>query len=177
MAPFSADASNTAVRATTPEPAKSRAREWLSGLSLACYGSIVLLATLWPTPLDKGYESSIARLLTVLHHNGIPEWFGYNKLEFSANIVIFIPLGFMIALLLPRRLWWLALLICPALSTCIELTQATFLAARFATVTDVISNSIGGVLGTIVAFLLRAIVYTRDEKVIAHALWGQNARR
>ena len=82
-----------------------------------------------------------------------------------------------IALLLPRRLWWLALLICPALSTCIELTQATFLAARFATVTDVISNSIGGVLGTIVAFLLRAIVYTRDEKVIAHALWGQNARR
>ena len=133
--------------------------------------------TLWPTPLDKGYESSINRVLAVMHNNGVPGWFGYNKLEFSANILMFVPLGFLIAMLLPGRVWWLAVLICPALSMCIELAQSTFLAARFATISDVISNSLGGAIGTAAAFALRAVIYSRDEKLVARALWRYGIRR
>lgn len=159
------------------EPPKSRAREWLGALTLAGYATIVLLATMWPTPLDQGFESSINKLFTVLYRNGVPLWFGYSKLEFSANILMFIPLGFLVALLLPGRIWWLALIICPAMSVAIELTQALALSARFATATDVLSNSLGAVVGILIAVILRAIIYERDQTVIARATWHlQNTR-
>ena len=134
------------------------------------------MATLWPTPLDQGFESSINKLFVVLYRNGVPLWFGYNKLEFSANVLMFIPLGFLVALLLPARIWWLALIICPAMSIAIELTQALALSARFATVVDVMSNSLGAVIGILIAVVLRAIVYERDQKVIARAVWAQGQR-
>ena len=159
------------------EPPKSRAREWLGALTLAGYATIVLLATMWPTPLDQGFEASINKLFSVLYRNGVPLWFGYSKLEFSANILMFIPLGFLVALLLPRRIWWLALIICPAMSIAIELTQSLALSARFATVTDVVSNSLGAVIGILIAVILRGVVYERDQKVIARAMWQlQNGR-
>ena len=157
-------------------PPKSRAREWLGVSTLIVYGAIVLFAVFWPAPIDQGFSASIDKVLDVMHRNGVPEWFGYNKLEFSANVLMFVPLGFLAALLLPARVWWLALLICPGLSIAIELTQATFLAARFATATDVVANTIGAVVGILVAVILRAIVYERDQKVIALALWHRGIR-
>lgn len=135
------------------------------------YGLIVLLATLWPTPLDQGYDTSIQKLLSVLHRNGFPQWFGYGKLEFSANIMMFVPLGFLTALILPARFWWLAMILCPALSVAIELTQSALLSARFATVSDVVANSVGAVVGILIAVVVRALVHQRDQKLIARALW------
>jgi len=140
-------------------------------VGLALYGAVVLAVTLSPTPLDRGYETSIAKVLSVLHNHGVPEWFGYNKLEFSANIAMFIPIGILVTLLLPSRAWALALLLCPALSVAIELTQAVALTARFATLADVAANSLGALIGIIVAVVLTVIVHRRDEKVIARALW------
>ena len=151
-------------------PPKSRVRVATGTVLLLAYGLIVLLATMWPTPLDQGYEESIDRLLRVLHRNGIPEWFGYSKLEFSANILMFVPIGFLIALLLPWRVWWLALLLVPAFSVGIELLQGAVLAARFSTPVDVVANSLGGIAGVIVAGLLRLSVYRRDRLVVARAL-------
>ena len=130
------------------------------------------MATLWPTPLDQGFESSINKLFVVLYRNGVPLWFGYNKLEFTANILMFIPLGFLVALLLPTRIWWLALFMCPAMSVAIELTQALALSARFATVVDVVANSLGALVGILIAVMLRAVVHDRDQKVTARALWA-----
>jgi len=152
-------------------PRRSAARVWLGSGALVAYVAIVLFATLWPTPLDQGYAASIQRFLDVLHRNGIPVWFGYNKLEFLANVLMFLPLGFLVTMLLQTRFWWLALLICPALSIAIELTQAVALSARFATVTDVMSNSLGALIGIAVAVSLRALIYHRDQKLIAHELW------
>ncbi|TFD51761.1 VanZ family protein [Cryobacterium sp. Hh7] len=155
------------------QPPKSRAREWIGALGLAASLIVVLGVTLSPTPLDQGYASSIDRLLSVLHRNGIPEWYGYNKLEFTTNIVMFMPLGFIFALMLSHKMWWLALLICPALSICIELTQAAVLTSRFATVSDVLANSLGALVGILMAVALRAAVYQRDQKVVARALWQE----
>lgn len=131
----------------------------------------MLLATMWPAPIDESFEGSVDRVLGVMHRSGIPEWFGYSKLEFTANIAMFIPLGFLVSMLLPVRLWWLAFLICPGMSAAIELTQGALLSARFATVSDVVANSIGGFAGAVFAFVLRGAVYRRDEKVIARAIW------
>jgi VanZ family protein len=142
---------------------------------LALCLALVLAATLSPTPLDQGYRGAVDKLLGVLHRHGVPEWFGYGKLEFSANIAMFIPIGFLVALILPARVWWISLIICPALSISIELTQGALLSARFASGADVAANSIGGVVGILVAILLRAAVYERDEKIIARALWERNS--
>ena len=157
-------------------PQKSRAREWLASFALLGCVTIVLLATMWPTPLDTDYAGAVDKLLAVLHRNGIPEWFGYNKLEFSANVLMFVPLGFLLTMILPAKVWWLALVICPALSIGIELTQATFLSERFATMADVLSNSLGSVVGAFCAVVLRAVVHARDEKLIARALWDFGSR-
>jgi glycopeptide antibiotics resistance protein len=156
---------------TEKGPPKSRVRQQLGLALVLVYGLLVAFATMWPTPLDQGFESSIEKLLEVLHRNGVPAWFGYNKLEFSANVVMFIPLGFLSSMLLPVRAWWLALIICPGLSVAIELTQAFALSARFATVSDVVSNSVGALIGALVAVAIRAAIYQRDEQVIARRLW------
>jgi glycopeptide antibiotics resistance protein len=166
-----------AFEMSSQSPPKSRTREWLALLALLGYVAIVLAATLSPTPLDQGYQSAIDKVLSVLHRNGVPEWFGYNKLEFSANVVMFIPLGFLIALLLPTKVWWLALIVCPGLSGAIELTQGAVLTERFASWGDVLSNSVGAVIGILVAVILRALVYHRDEKLIEQALWARRAEQ
>jgi len=126
---------------------------------------------MWPTPLDQGYQSAIDKVLAVLHRNGIPKWFGYNKLEFSANVGMFVPLGFLVALILPQKLWWLSLIVCPGMSVAIELVQGAVLDARVSSAQDVLANSLGALLGILVALAIRAIVYERDQKVIARALW------
>ena len=158
------------------KPPKSRAREWVGMVALFFCVGVVLLATMWPTPLDQDYGAAVEKFLAVLHRNGIPFWFGYNKLEFSANILMFVPLSFLIALVLPTKTWWLSLIICPTFSIGIELTQAVALSARFATLIDVIANSIGALIGIFLAVLLRAVMYSRDEKLVARALWEHGVR-
>jgi glycopeptide antibiotics resistance protein len=153
------------------QPPPSHARRNISLLLLLAYAGVVAAMTLSPTPLDQGFESSIDKLLGVLHRNGVPEWFGYDKLEFTANIMMFIPLGFLLGLALPARIWWLALLASPAISIAIEMTQAGLLTERFATPSDVFANTIGGLFGTLIAVVLRAVVNARDEMVVARALW------
>lgn len=162
---------------TDVAPAKSRAREWLSVIVLGGYVVLILMATMWPTPLDQGYESSIQKFLEVLHRNGVPDWFGYSKLEFSANVVMYVPLGFLATMILPQRTWWLALLLCPALSVAIELTQGVLLSARFASPLDVVANSLGAIVGVLCAVVLRAIIHERDQKLIARVLWEQRDLR
>ena len=146
---------------------------WLGFVGLGVTLTIVLLATLWPTPLDQGYEGAINRFLSVLHRSGVPLWFGYDKLEFTSNIIMFVPLGFLVALLLPQKMWWLAFVVCPGISVAIEMTQAVALSARFATPLDVVSNSIGALAGILLALVLRGLVYRRDQMVIARALWDR----
>ena len=116
-------------------------------LLLAGFAIVVLANTLTPEPVDRGAQPTIARLLSALHRRGIPSWFDYSTIEFVANIALFVPLGFLLVMLLPMQRWWLALIVGPALSIGIELTQLTTFADRFASVGDVIANSSGVIVG------------------------------
>lgn len=132
------------------------------GLCLA----VVLGATLSPTPIDQGYENAIERVLSILHRNGVPEWFGYRWLEFSANIAMFIPLAYFLSLVFPTRFLWVALAVVPALSVVLETLQFFVLPARFATVNDVIANTLGGWVGVAAAAVTVAAVHARDRRVL-----------
>lgn len=158
------------VRDVVQRPPRSHLRAAIAiVLLLACLG-VVLLATTSPTPLDQGYESSIDKFLAVLHRNGVPDWFDYRELEFTANVAMFVPLGLLLGLAL-GRVMWLGILLLPALSAGIEWFQATFLSARIATLQDVVANSIGGWIGLLCAAIIVGMVHARDRKVINRALW------
>lgn len=133
-------------------------------LGLLCYGAVVALVTLTPNPVGPGFEHHVTGLIEIFHAKGLPTWFGFNWLEWVANVVLFIPLGMFVTLLLPQRLQWVALIVLPLISVAIETTQHLFFPARFATVEDVLGNSIGGAIGVLIAWLLRVAVHRRDAK-------------
>ncbi len=157
-------------------PPPSKLRLGIALALLVTYVGFILVVVLWPTPVDQDYRSSIDRVLAVLHRNGIPQWFGYNKLEFTANIGMFVPLGFLLALVLPARWWWLSLVIAPLFSAGIEFVQGALLSERFSSVLDVVANSIGALIGITIAVIIRALVHARDQKVIARELWLANQK-
>ncbi|GAA3702480.1 hypothetical protein GCM10022377_15150 [Zhihengliuella alba] len=160
-----------------PRPPRSRARLWIASLLLAAYTGFVAVVTLWPKPDQLQFGSAADRVLGVLHRVGVPHAFDVDALELTANIGMFVPLGFLLGLLLPRRAWWLAILLLPGYSVFIELSQAAFLELRDPTVRDVVANTTGGYLGAFLATALRAVVNARDRRVVDRALWERDAER
>jgi glycopeptide antibiotics resistance protein len=154
-----------------PPPPRSYARLWVSTLLLAVYASFVLLVTMWPNPQQLEFGSISTRVLKVLHNLGVPEWFGYDKLEFTANIAMFVPLGFLLGLALARKIWWLAIFMLPAFSGGIEYVQGIALDERVSTMYDVAANTIGGYFGLLLAIIMRAMIYQRDRTKIERELW------
>ena len=126
------------------------------------FGIFVLSITLTPEPIDRGARPALSILLSAFHRRGIPNWVDYATVEFAANVVLFVPLGILLVMLLPLRRWWFALLIGPALSIAIELTQLTAFADRFASVGDVFANSSGVFIGVGLSLALRVKQELRD---------------
>jgi glycopeptide antibiotics resistance protein len=94
------------------------------------------------------------RALAALHRRGAPLWFDYSFVEFTANIVMFVPLGLFFFILAPRGWRWLGPLVGLGLSAVIEFTQLVILPQRVATPYDVVANGFGAFVGTVVAWVL-----------------------
>lgn len=97
--------------------------------------------------------------------NGTSSWlradlgltfFGSGWIEFTANIVMFLPLGFLLTVVF-RHPWYGAVL-AVAITIGVETAQI-FIPDRQASLRDVISNSIGALIGTFLArlFVLRPV--------------------
>lgn len=127
-------------------------------LSIGYLLALALIA-FWPTPVDRGGHDSLVSALGWLQRHGAPGWLSYTFVEFSANIALFVPVGLLGVILVGARRWWLAILAGFLASFCIELGQLLFLPARFATVNDVIANTFGAVLGTVLALVLIGLLH------------------
>lgn len=84
-------------------------------------------------------------------------------LEFLANIALFVPIGLLLPLAWPRLRLWHVVLIGALLSGLIESVQG-FMPSRFPTVSDVIANSLGALVGGVIAVLLVRIVAGRPSR-------------
>jgi glycopeptide antibiotics resistance protein len=84
----------------------------------------------------------------------MPTRFGYDTIEFTANIALFIPVGLLVVVLAGARRWWLGPVIGALVSAMIELGQLVFLPERFGTVSDILANSLGAVFGTVLALIV-----------------------
>ncbi len=129
-----------------------RSHPVLSVVTFAYLGLVGWL-TLGPQPLDDSADSLLWRLVAFLARHEQTAWIGYNTIEFTANILMFVPVGLFFLLLFGRRRWWLAVLFSAALTIAIETAQR-FLPERVSDPRDLLSNSIGGVIGVAAALIV-----------------------
>lgn len=113
----------------------------------------------WPTPVDRPVQGLLADTLSFLHRHGVPGWFGYKMVEATANVMLFVPVGFLSALAFSEKRWWQIVAFGLLISGCIELGQLLFLHDRFASPLDMATNTSGAFFGS----LLAAGVFKRLE--------------
>ena len=133
---------------------------WLRVISLLLLlsaSAVVAKITFAAGPPDPDGQLALQRFLFRAHQQGLPTWITFGKIEFAANIVMFVPIGLFGALCLPR-FRWLIVPIAIAASTTIEYMQSTRLPDRVGTPRDVVANTLGAVLGMLIAYLLVALV-------------------
>ncbi|MHA7209827.1 VanZ family protein [Arthrobacter sp. MDT1-65] len=111
----------------------------------------VALIVLWPTPVDRAGGSILRGGLDYLYTHGLPTFITHSLVEFTANVLMFVPLGLFWFLLTPRRWRRWAPIVGLALSAVIEATQHILLPQRFATPYDVLANTLGATLGALIA--------------------------
>jgi len=133
----------------------------LSLVTLA-YLAFVGWVTLGPQPFDSGNNELLLRALRVFSRHDATDWITYGRVEFAANIAMFIPIGVFLLLLFGRRFWWLAIVVAVSLTGSIEFTQQ-FLPTRVPDVRDLVANGSGAVVGVIVGLVLTAFKLVRRE--------------
>ncbi|CAN5166098.1 hypothetical protein BH11ACT1_BH11ACT1_25870 [soil metagenome] len=141
------------------EPRRRTAIGW----ALAAGTALAAVLTLSPLPLQDLASTAIDRMLDVLHGWGAPPRLDRHVLEFGANIVMFVPLGLLAALLLPRRRWWVALVGAIVASLAVETVQSTALPHRFGSLRDVLGNTLGAAIGIGLVAARRAAVRRTDR--------------
>lgn len=121
---------------------------------LSAYGVALALVAFWPVPVDSGagpFLRSITHIFPVLT---------YSRIQFGANIVMFVPLGLLLSFIL-RRERWLVLPIAFLTSVTIETGQAIALAARTPSVLDIIANTAGACAGMVLAAFIEVLERSR----------------
>ncbi|MFJ4999703.1 VanZ family protein [Microbacterium sp. NPDC088619] len=108
------------------------------------------LLTLTPERVERSLPNLLDLVLSAAHRLGW-ESLDFTRLEVIANVLVFVPIGILAFLLVPRRMWPLAIVLGPALSLSIEVVQRLVLPHRAATLTDVVANSGGALIGVALA--------------------------
>lgn len=121
---------------------------------VASWGLVAYLAALagvalWPQPVDRPVAELLHRALRALHRRGIPGWVDYPLVESASNVLLFVPLGALVAWIIGRGYWWVGAAAGLLTSCVIELAQFLFLPARVPTLADVLANTLGALLGAL----------------------------
>ncbi|QLD12226.1 VanZ family protein [Microbacterium oleivorans] len=111
---------------------------------LAAFLVALAFVAFWPTPVDRDAGWLVSRITDTV------PWLTYGRIEFGANILLFVPLGWCAARGWPR---WHAAVIPAALglSVVIEVGQGVALAERTSSVLDVVANTTGAAIGWAIA--------------------------
>ncbi|WEK60587.1 MAG: VanZ family protein [Candidatus Microbacterium colombiense] len=131
-----------------PTPRRST-RVWAIAIAIPFFGALALL-TLTPARVERSMPNLLDLVLGGAHRLGW-ESLDFTRLEIIANVLVFVPVGVLAFLLLPRVAWPLALLIGPGISGIIEVAQRVALPHRAATISDLIANSVGATAGVLLA--------------------------
>ncbi|WP_404431336.1 VanZ family protein [Microbacterium lacus] len=111
-------------------------------LVLTIYASALALIAIWPMPVDGGAGPLLRGITRVF------PFLTYARIEFGANILLFVPLGALLALLLTRR--YLIMPIALVATVSIESMQALMLERRTPSVMDILANLAGACIGLLI---------------------------
>ncbi len=132
-------------------------RHPLLSLLTVAYLGFVGLVTLTPGEDQPDYAGLAARILARLERYPdlapLTSRLSIERIEFLANIGLFLPLGVFLLLLVGTRLWFVALAAGIVLTSMIENIQRS-VPGRVSDPRDVAANSIGMVIGIVLAVLL-----------------------
>jgi glycopeptide antibiotics resistance protein len=120
----------------------------------AIYLVVLAVILFFPVHVDGGHGQAFEPLMHLFALVGVPLWLSYEVIEFGANMLLFVPLGGLVAYVVGPMALWLAPLLGAAVSTLVELIQGTFLPGRTADPTDVVSNTAGTLLGAVVVVIV-----------------------
>ncbi|MGA0568685.1 VanZ family protein [Rathayibacter sp. KR2-224] len=129
--------------------------------------------TLGPQPQVASKDGIVMQVLRILWEHPATDWVTYNGVEFTANIAMFLPIGLFFLLLFGRSRWWLAMGI-PFLMTLSIETAQIWIPGRVSDVRDVISNTVGAVVGVLLGLAITAPRARRDAAA-ARAAAGRRA--
>ena len=127
-------------------------RPLLSLVTLA-YLALVGWLTLTPDPTNGSADTLLVRVAARLEREDPLSWVTTSRLEFLANIGLFVPVGLFLVLLVGTRLWWLATLAGFAMTVGIELAQRS-IPGRVPDERDIVANTLGTLLGVVVGIVL-----------------------
>ncbi|WP_165354239.1 VanZ family protein [Nocardioides glacieisoli] len=127
------------------------------GLLTLLYAGFVGLVTLTPGSDTPDYYNLATRVLARLQRypelDPLTSRLSIERIEFLANIGLFVPLGMFVLLLVGTRLWWVALAGGIVLTSMIEAVQKE-IPGRVSDPRDVAANAIGMFLGIFLAIVL-----------------------
>jgi len=139
---------------------------FLSLLSLA-YLAFIGLVTLTPGSDQPDYQGLAARVLARLERypslDPVSGRLSIERIEFLANIGLFVPLGVFLLILVGSRLWFVAMMAGVVLTSMIESVQKT-IPGRVSDPRDVAANSIGMFLGVGLALVLTLPATMRRQR-------------
>jgi glycopeptide antibiotics resistance protein len=123
-------------------------------LSIATVAYLVLVGWITLSPQSGiGQNSIVWRLVEFFEQFPGADWLTFSRVEFLANIALFVPLGLFFVLLFGRRQWWLAIVFSVVTTLGIEFSQQ-YIGGRVPDVRDIVANSIGGAIGAVLALIL-----------------------
>ena len=127
------------------------------------YLTFVAWLTLTPQAYASDHIALIYRVLAVAHRHGYLLSIDDRRLEFLANIALFVPVGMFLMLLFGTRLWWVALAASFAMTTAIEVAQRS-IPGRVPDERDLIANGLGAIIGVLIALVLTAPAALRRRR-------------
>ena len=127
------------------------------------YLAFVAWLTLTPQAYASDHIAIIYRVLAVAHRHGYLLFIDDRRLEFLANIALFVPVGMFLMLLFGTRLWWVALAASFAMTTAIEVAQRS-IPGRVPDERDLIANGLGAIIGVLIALVLTAPAALRRRR-------------
>ncbi|MEV7766488.1 VanZ family protein [Microbacterium sp. NPDC086615] len=125
----------------------TRRRRALLVAASALHAAGVWWMTLRPTIYDENVGGILHAILRAARGWPPTAWITFDGVEFTANVVMFAPLGVLVLLWGGR--WWHGIAAGLLISSAIETTQLLFLPTRVADVRDVIANTSGAAIGVV----------------------------
>ena len=134
---------------TAPTPAPQRALRW----ALAGYTVFIAVILGWRTPTTPVVDT-LAVVSEQVRAIGAEAWLTDPRVEFLANIALFVPFGLLLAAVLRPARWWWAVVAGLGYSLLAEVAQGVWRPQRSGTVSDVIANTLGSLVGAALAVLI-----------------------